>query len=545
MLGGSNQGGRDAIATRIGRRVAALILMGIIANFVPTAARAAGPTSPGTSWIVMSVASGKVIAEHDPDTLRYPASLTKLMTLDLAFDALVHGRLSMATRLPVSVAAADVPPVKLNLRAGQTISVRDAMLGMTTFSANDAATALGEYLGGGSMARFASAATREAHALGMLETRFTNSSGLPDPNQVTDAYDMALLARHILLTYPQYDYLFAAKGFHFQGNWVPNIDGMLTRYPGAIGMKTGFTDLARFNLVTAARRNGHLLIGVELHAPSWSASYDKMTDLLNQGFADVAHTVVAANDVPSAPARPQVEAPIRDAVSHQLVPIRQAAEEIDAGQPVMPNPPAGWAAQVGSYDNYAAALRQAAHIHHMRGIGVVHVGSMIVHGRRLWRAELAGLDQAGARYTCHMMQRYHESCFTIPPRRDVVALPVAAPAQVQLRKVAYHPAATSAAVAHAGISQAVVRRVVPGWIAQVGAYDTYVAAQRQALHIHQQGGGIGIARVSATKGRGRQLWRAEIAGLDYAGAQRTCQMMQRDHESCFVRGPVEGRLAMR
>lgn len=523
----------------------ALMLFAIIVHTMPACALAAGPTTPGTSWIVMSVATGRIIAEHDPYTPRYPASLTKLMTLDLAFDALAHGRLSMDTRLPVSVAAAAAPPVKLNLRAGQTISVRTAMLGMTTFSANDAATALGEYLGNGSMARFADAATGEAHALGMVQTRFTNSSGLPNPEQVTDAYDMAVLARHILLTYPQYRYLFSVRGFYFRGGWVPNIDGMLTRYPGTIGMKTGFTDLARFNLVTAARRNGRLLIGVELHAGSWTASYDRMAALLDHAFAGVAHTVVAANDVRSAPSPQPPAAPIRAAVVHQPVPVREAAAVVAADQPAIQPPVPGWAAQVGSYDNYADAMRQALHIHQMRGIGVAHVGSIVVRGQRLWRAELAGLDQAGARYTCQMMAHYHQSCFPLPPRQAETAAVVRPEAPARLHDVAaYHPAVVHNAVADIGTSQHAAQPAVPGWIAQVGAYDTYADAERQALHIRQMDG-IGVPRVSVSDTHGHRLWRAEIAGLDYAGARHMCLTMQQRHESCFLRGPVGGTLAMR
>ncbi|OYW08240.1 MAG: hypothetical protein B7Z59_10375, partial [Acidiphilium sp. 37-67-22] len=162
---------------------------------------------------VMDAATGKIISENNAYNIRYPASLTKLMTLDLAFTALKDGRLRMNTALPVSAAAASVQPVKLDLVAGQTVTVRQAMLGMTTLSANDAATALGQYLGNGSIRRAAAEMTAHAHAIGMQRSVFRNPSGLPDPNQVTDAYDMAILARHLLLDYPQYRYLFSVPSF--------------------------------------------------------------------------------------------------------------------------------------------------------------------------------------------------------------------------------------------------------------------------------------------------------------------------------------------
>ena len=526
------QGWRNARAKGVVRQVVALTLIGAAVGCIPRFAHAAGPTSPGTSWIVMDVASGKIIAEHAPYTLRYPASLTKLMTLDLAFDALAHGRMSMHTPLPVSSVAADVPPVKLDLRAGQTISVRNAMLGMTTLSANDAATALGQYLGHGSMRRFARAATREAHALGMLKTRFTNSSGLPDPREVTDAYDMALLARHILLTYPQYRYLFAVKQCHIKGRLIRNIDGMLSRYRGTIGMKTGFTDLARFNLVTAAKRNGHLLVGVELHARSWRASYDRMALLLNQGFAHVPQTVVAATNSPGSHSPAPAPAP-------DTARIHEVAQEIDSGHSVTQPPVAGWAAQVGSYDTYADARRQASHIHRMRGIGVIRVDSIVVHGRRLWRAELAGLDQGGARYTCRMMKRYHESCFTIRPQHDGLASDPSHSTQATVHDVASHQAARiHEAVAQAGAGDGVVQAVIPGWAAQVGAYDKYADAKHQAQHIHHMRG-IGVPHVLVTNVHHHRLWLAELSGLDRAGARYTCRMMKRYHESCMVQEPAD------
>lgn len=539
MLGYSLIGRVAANAKRGRGQIAALGLVGATMGIVATPAHAAGPTSPGTSWVVMNAATGQVIAAQHPYTLRYPASLTKLMTLALTFTKLTAGQLNQSTRIPVSLAAADVQPVKLYLRAGQTISIKNAMLGMTTLSANDAATALGQYLGHGSMARFAKIATNQAHALGMLRTRFTNSSGLPDPYQVTDAYDMALLARHILLAYPQYRYLFSVRGFNFRGRWIPNIDGMLTRYPGTIGMKTGFTNLAQFNLVTAARRDGHLLIGVELHARSWNASYDRMAALLNRGFADVTHTLVASNITPRA------QASIRAIASHHTAHIREVVAKISDVGTDQKKRVRGWAAQVGSYYNYVDAKRQAEEIHHMRGIGVAYVGSVIVRGHRLWRAELTGLDRAGAQYTCRMMKRYHKSCFMIQPQNQELATGLPPPMPTHAVEIVSHETATS----HRSATQiqpnlTVAHGVVPHWIAQVGAYDNYADARRQAQHIRHMRG-IGVARVTATAVKGQHLWLAELAGLDHAAARYTCRMMNHYRESCLVLAPAHETLAMR
>ncbi|MCF3945789.1 D-alanyl-D-alanine carboxypeptidase [Acidiphilium sp. AL] len=388
------------------------------------------PVSPGTDWIVMDATTGRVLSEHNAYTERYPASLTKLMTLDLAFHALRAGRLTLDTAIPVTAAAAHVQPVKLNLVPGQTITTRQAMLGMTTLSANDAATALGQYLGGGSIGRFAEAMTARAHALGMLHTQFYNPSGLPNPGQVTDAYDMAILARHILLTYPQYRYMFSVASFDFEGRPIPNIDGMLKLYPGAIGMKTGYTDLARFNLVTAAVRDGHLLIGVELHSRSWSTSYRTMTKLLDAGFA--ADGVQSGPIIAMRKAIPDILPVAHAATVHRpaarrvLVTLKQRRPAIrhlvlhsgHVTQDMIP----GWTAQIGAYDTYAAARHQAILVRGERRAGTARVSSVVLRHRRIWRAQLAGLNEAGARATCALLARHHQSCFIIAPHNEDLAM---------------------------------------------------------------------------------------------------------------------------
>jgi D-alanyl-D-alanine carboxypeptidase len=389
-----------------------------------------GPVSPGTDWIVMDATTGKILSQNNPFTERFPASLTKLMTLDLAFHDLRTGRLSADTAIPVTAAAADVQPVKLNLVPGQTITVRQAMLGMTTLSANDAATALGQYLGNGSIGTVAAAMTERAHALGMLHTQFYNPSGLPNPGQVTDAYDMAVLARHILITYPQYRYLFSVSSFMFEGRPIPNIDGMLKLYPGAIGMKTGYTDLARFNLVTAAVRDGHMLIGVELHARGWSVAYRTMATLLDQGFAaegaGTGPMIALRKALPSilpvadaATIHPPVARRVLVTVAQHHLTIRHIV--MRSGRVTEDMVP-GWTAQIGAYDTYAQAKHQALLIHAERRVGTARVSSVLVRHRRVWRAQLAGLNQAAAHATCAMLQHHHQSCFLIGPRQENLAM---------------------------------------------------------------------------------------------------------------------------
>jgi D-alanyl-D-alanine carboxypeptidase len=389
-----------------------------------------GPVSPGTDWIVIDATSGKILLQNNAETERFPASLTKLMTLDLAFQELRAGRLSEDTAIPVTQAAASVQPVKLNLVVGQTITVRQAMLGMTTYSANDAATALGQYLGKGSISRAANAMTAQAHALGMMHTQFYNPSGLPNPGQVTNAYDMAILTRHILLAYPQYRYLFSVSSFMFEGRPIPNIDGMLKLYPGAIGMKTGYTDLARFNLVTAAVRGGHILIGVELHANGWNVAYHTMANLLDQGFA--AEGVGSGPIIALRKALPSI-LPVADAATIRTPVLRRVLVSVDRhhltirriamrmGRVTQQDLP-GWTAQVGAYGSYALAKRQALLVHAERHIGTARVSSVLVHHHRVWRAQLGGLKEASAHHTCTILQHHHQPCFLISPRPENLAM---------------------------------------------------------------------------------------------------------------------------
>ncbi|MDD2705658.1 MAG: D-alanyl-D-alanine carboxypeptidase [Acidocella sp.] len=373
-----------------------------------------GPTAPGASTILVDAQSGAVLSAQGADTPRYPASLTKLMTLDLAFQALRDGRMTMDTQIPVSSHASAVEPVKLGLRPGNTISVHDAILAMTTMSANDAATALGEYLGGGSEARCAQMMTLRAHALGMAQTQFYNASGLPNPGQVTTARDLALLARDIVTTYPEDQQFFEVQSFNFHGRQVYSNNNMLKSYPGATGMKTGYTNLARHNLVTSAVRNGHVLIGVVLHEPSWGTTYTQMTAMLDSGFGG--HIAAASTQV--AAAQPQRQAPVRTAASHQT----HTAAPLAVASRAHPTQLGGWVAQLGVYTHMAKARTVAIAAHEMRGAGVARIARVEHNGHTLWTAQLAGLTSSTARQTCNALTARGTSCRVIPPAADHLAM---------------------------------------------------------------------------------------------------------------------------
>ncbi len=248
--------------------------------------------------IIVDAASGNVLSSSSPDESRHPASLTKMMTLYMTFEALRDRRISLDQVVPVSDHAASMSPTKLGLVPGSVITVEQAILGLVTLSANDAASALGEMLGGDED-RFAQMMTLRAHGLGMMRTTFENASGLPDPDQITSARDMAMLARHLIQDYPNEYRYFSTPNFVFHGRTIWNHDRMLQTYPGADGLKTGYVNASGHNLVTSAVRDDKRLIGVVLGAASNVERDQHMAALLDRGFESEGVSIVMAHrDVP-------------------------------------------------------------------------------------------------------------------------------------------------------------------------------------------------------------------------------------------------------
>jgi len=222
-----------------------------------------GGYSPPTASIVVDGNTGAVLEESNPDALRHPASLTKVMTLYLLFERLQAGKIKLDTPLMVSAHAAAQAPTKLGLMPGQTISVENAIKGIVTRSANDAAVVIAENLGGSEQA-FAKLMTEKAHALGMRRTIYVNASGLPDDEQITTARDQALLGRAIQDRFPRYYRFFSTTSFVFRGQTIRGHDHLLGSVPGVDGIKTGFTNASGFNLLTSVHRDSRYLVSVVL-----------------------------------------------------------------------------------------------------------------------------------------------------------------------------------------------------------------------------------------------------------------------------------------
>jgi D-alanyl-D-alanine carboxypeptidase len=233
--------------------------------------------------IVIEHETGRVLQAQAADVPTYPASLTKMMTAYLTFEALRTGRLQLGTRLPVSARAASRPPSKLGLVAGSTIRVEDALRAILTKSANDAAVVLAEAIAGSEEA-FAERMTRTARALGMRRTVFKNASGLPDRGQVTTARDMARLASRLIRDHARHYHFFSQRSFTYAGRPQANHNRLLGRYPGVDGLKTGYIAAAGYNLAASAVRNGRRLIAVMLGGASPRLRDRQVMALLDQGF---------------------------------------------------------------------------------------------------------------------------------------------------------------------------------------------------------------------------------------------------------------------
>lgn len=254
------------------------------------AAHAAG--NPRYAAIIIDAKSGAVLFEEDADKQLYPASLTKMMTLYLTFEAIENGRLRLDQYIPISKRAASMSPSKLGLPAGKKIKVRDAILALVTKSANDVAVALAEAVSG-SEDEFARTMTVRAQNLGMTRTRFTNASGWHSKNQFSTARDMAQLSRALIYHYPQYYKFFSTREFRYGGLVHRNHNHLMSTYKGMDGLKTGYVGASGFNLAASAVRNNRRLIGVVFGGRTTASRNTQMARLLDRGFLEATDLRIA------------------------------------------------------------------------------------------------------------------------------------------------------------------------------------------------------------------------------------------------------------
>ncbi|AIC27577.1 MULTISPECIES: D-alanyl-D-alanine carboxypeptidase family protein [Rhizobium] len=253
----------------------------------------------GQASFVLDVQSGQVLEASNQDDLNYPASLTKMMTLYLAFEALHDGRLTWDQKLTMSENAESKEPFKLAVGAGRKVTLREAVESIVVLSANDSAVAIAEQLGGSEQA-FARTMTDKARQLGMKDTVFKNPSGLPDPEQVTTARDMATLGVSLMRDFPEEFKLFSMRGFQFRGMKLRGHNNLMYRYDGVDGIKTGYTDASGYNVVTSALKGGRRVVGVVMGEKTAGLRDDKMAGLLDSTLSSTATAYTTPGSQPGA-----------------------------------------------------------------------------------------------------------------------------------------------------------------------------------------------------------------------------------------------------
>ncbi|WP_167524423.1 MULTISPECIES: D-alanyl-D-alanine carboxypeptidase family protein [unclassified Mesorhizobium] len=260
-----------------------LLLAGCTTAATPESVLAVPAQPQKYAAIVVDAPTGKTLFEVNSSAQRYPASLTKMMTLYMLFEALQSGRVTKETQIPVSDHAASQPPTKLRFRHGETIDVDSAIRAMVVKSANDVAVAVGEYLGG-SEDQFAAMMTAKARQLGMTSTTFRNACGLPDGGQVTSARDMAVLGLALEKRFPQHFHYFSESDFMFRGRLVRGHNDMLGRVRGVDGIKTGYIRASGYNIVTSYNADGRHLIVVVMGADSARQRNDHVEALIQRSL---------------------------------------------------------------------------------------------------------------------------------------------------------------------------------------------------------------------------------------------------------------------
>ncbi|MBL8907003.1 MAG: D-alanyl-D-alanine carboxypeptidase [Rhizobiales bacterium] len=317
--------------------------------------------NPKFAAIAVDARTGEVLYSSDPDGQRYPASLTKVMTLYMLFQELKAGRMTLATPIKMSQHSSGMPPTKLGVPAGKTVSVEDAIKSLVTLSANDVAAAIGENIAG-SEAAFAQRMTKTARALGMSRTTFKNASGLPNPGQVTTARDMATLALRIQRDFPQYYPYFKLTSFNYKGRIIRTHNRLLGKFEGTDGIKTGYIRASGFNLTSSVRRGDKRIIGVVMGGKTGASRNEYMMSMLSKYLPNCKDGKVLAASIKGAPAPKDIELAVAEetqpaAVDQIIEPETKSAKPLATANKPKPKPAA---AKGRPSDKTVADLARAA-----------------------------------------------------------------------------------------------------------------------------------------------------------------------------------------
>ncbi len=433
--------------------------------------------------IVLDAESGRVLHAVNADTRNYPASLTKMMTLYMTFEALQQGRLSLNQQLPVSRRAEGMSPSKLGLKRGQTIKVKDVVLALVTKSANDAAVVIAESLGGTEV-KFAQQMTAKAKELGMSRTSFRNASGLPNRRQLSTARDMAKLSLALIRDYPQYYDMFSTQHFSYGGKKHKNHNNLLRSYEGTDGVKTGYTRASGFNLAASVVRNDRRLIAVVFGGKSSRSRDRHIVKLLDRGFE-------------------QIDRAIAEAPKPDRNPFREG--EIQAAE-ALPQPTAGQVVETpAATENRGVALATTG-----RPNSTSQITASIGNGKTAQGSQAEDINGQTAQKQA--------------ARKQAVA-------QAKLPQTA-HKAVTEPALSPSSLT----------WGVQVGAFTTFAPAKDAVvkaatrLPTYFDATRPIISQVNSNNGR---LYRARLTGLTEMRAREACRELNALALACVVVPPQE------
>ena len=495
----------------LGARVARITLACALslAALVAIAPAQMAQAKPVQASIVVDARTGEIMSASNADTLTYPASLTKMMTMYLLFEALQDGRVKLGDQITFSKFAAGRPATNLNVDAGDKISVETAIFALVVRSANDVATAVAEHLGG-TEAGFARLMTAKAQSLGMPRTTFRNAHGLPEPKQKTTARDMATLSVALIRDFPQYYGYFSKTKFKYHGVNYSGHNRLLKSYKGYDGIKTGYIRASGFNLASSAERDGRRLVVVVLGGSSPSTRDRKVADLLTDGFKKSKGTgLMLAAKAPASGKKPKViESQVADASAKQPSVVKSL---VPGAKPFVPN---ASGAEIGpeiavvdnrAMDQIVADVMNNPQLASTDGTIDVESGSAV-------------LTASGA----------PSMVPTLKPGTGKKTLVAGASApDSQATTVVWTPEGNY------GI--------------QVGAYSKYNAAQKAAQVATQaEPGLLADARIiidSQKMNNGGKVYRARVAGLTKADAQTACRNLKAKRTDCLVL-KIDNPLAM-
>src|SRR3954471_24952601 len=536
--------------------------------------------SPQFSSIIVDGNSGTVLSSNNPDGIRRPASLTKIMTLYLLFERLDAGKMKLDTEMEVSEHASEQAPTKLGLKPGQTLKVEDAIKGLVTRSANDAAVVIAEAIAGDED-EFAKLMTRKARALGMSKTTYRNASGLPNDEQLTTARDQATLGRAIQDRFPRYYRYFATSVFNYRGQSIRNHNRLLGNVEGIDGIKTGYTRASGFNLVSSMRRGNRHLVGVVLGGRSGGSRDAIMRNLLAENLekgatkrtvaaiverspsdanADVAEdqagsrptqTFQVQGAVQTASAAPEEAAPMRTAPPVTKPSI--IANATAALPPAPPKPePAPLTSGVIQTQQIAAIPGSSEPTKPVRvrtvqvKAGQIKLASagpqaMAVTNAIPARSDIAETSAPVAKAETSRMEMNRAD---MPPQpqnhgtgRGILGvLPASSlPAPQAIASADASPRQPQAIQQNGAIRPVAART---GWIIQVGALETEGEARQRLEAAREQARGL-LGRADpftepvVAKGE-KKLFRARFAGLDRDEAEAVCRTLKRSDISCIT-----------